>query len=280
MIKVNLIDTLTGHSKPLYGYRTFSPFVKPKHIQYCDDGQEISVYTDKSLNKSVVNQDNSKHKVAWIVECREVHPFAHDIVADIHDCFDYVFTFDKHLLALGDKFIKTPIASSRIIDKHSKIYKKRKDISMIVSKKRWCSGHKYRHEIVSKLKNPNQIDLWGEAFKSMPQGAKILGLAEYRYSIVVENSKDENYFTEKLIDCFRTGTVPIYWGSNSIKEHFDMNGIICFETIDELNSILPTLTSEKYAKMKPAINENYKLSNRWTSMDDTFAKKLKETLYE
>ena len=87
-------------------------------------------------------------------------------------------------------------------------------------------------------------------------------------------SKDENYFTEKLIDCFRTGTVPIYWGSNSIKEHFDMNGIICFETIDELNSILPTLTSEKYAKMKPAINENYKLSNRWTSMDDTFAKTM------
>lgn len=29
----------------------------------------------------------------------------------------------------------------------------------------------------------------------------------------VENSQDDTYFSEKLLDCFMTGTVPIYWGA-------------------------------------------------------------------
>ena len=102
----------------------------------------------------------------------------------------------------------------------------------------------------------------GEAFKSMPQGAKALALAEYRYSITVENSKSENYFTEKLIDCFRMGTVPIYWGSESIKDYFNMDGIIYFEEISELDAIFAGLTEEKYVSMLPAIKENYELAKK------------------
>ena len=48
-MKVNLIDVLTSHSVAAYGYRTFSPFVEPKFIQYFDNDQDISVYTDKSI---------------------------------------------------------------------------------------------------------------------------------------------------------------------------------------------------------------------------------------
>ena len=107
VIKVNLIDVLTNHSKPAYGFRKFSPFVKPRYVDYCGSGATVSVYTDKSLDKHIVLQDETDIKVAWLVECREVHPFAYDIAADIHDVFDYVFTFDKHLLKMGDKFIKT-----------------------------------------------------------------------------------------------------------------------------------------------------------------------------
>ncbi len=110
----------------------------------------------------------------------------------------------------------------------------------------------------------------------MPQGAKILALAEYRYSIVVENSKGKNYFTEKLIDCFRTGTIPIYWGSSAITEHFNMGGIICFDTIKDLDDLIPSLTEDRYGTMIEALRENYKLASKWTSMDDTFANNLKE----
>ena len=216
--------------------------------------------------------------MAWLVECREVHPFAYEHILSCHDVLDYVFTFDDQLLSMGDKFIKTPIASSRIIDKHSKIYKKSKDVSFIISNKKWTSGHKLRHELASSLADDSKIDFWGSAYRSMPQGSKIIALAEYKYSIVVENSKDKNYFTEKLIDCFRVGTIPIYWGSNSIDEHFDMGGIMTFNNVHELDQILSNISTDDYSKRMKHIKNNYNASTRWTSMDDTFAINLQRIL--
>ena len=93
-IKVNLFDNLTTHSVPAYGYRTFSPFQRPKYIEYHREGQEISVYTDKSLNLENISKDPAKLKVAWLVECREVHPHAYRKILELGDVFDYVFTFD------------------------------------------------------------------------------------------------------------------------------------------------------------------------------------------
>jgi isopentenyl phosphate kinase len=47
-----------------------------------------------------------------------------------------------------------------------------------------------------------------------------------------ENSIYPKYYTEKITDCFATGTIPIYYGDRSIGEDFDMNGIIFMDDID------------------------------------------------
>ena len=46
------------------------------------------------------------------------------------------------------------------------------------------------------------------------------GLKSYKYSIIIENSSEVNYFTEKLIDACLLETVPIYWGAPNISEYF------------------------------------------------------------
>jgi hypothetical protein len=46
---------------------------------------------------------------------------------------------------------------------------------------------------------------------------------------VIENDRAPNYFTEKLIDCFALGTIPIYWGCPNIGDFFDARGIITME---------------------------------------------------
>ena len=48
------------------------------------------------------------------------------------------------------------------------------------------------------------------------------------FSIAIENSRNGCYFTEKILDCFTTRTVPIYWGCPDIGDYFDMNVIITF----------------------------------------------------
>mgnify|MGYP001251266876 CR=1 FL=1 len=86
---------------------------------------------------------------------------------------------------------------------------------------------------------------------------KTTALAPFMFSITIENGKADDYFTEKLLDCFATGTVPIYWGTKSICKHFNMDGVIQFDTLEELDSILPTLTVGHYLEMRQAVVDNF-----------------------
>ena len=278
-IKVNLYDMLSVHSEDSYGFSTFTPFVEPKSIEYNrdqEDFQSISVFTDANLHPASIEQDEASKKVAWLVECRELHSPAYEQIVRVEEMFDHIFTFDESLLKRGDKYVFTPIASSRIIDKHANLYKKNKLVSLIASKKKELSGHKFRHVIVNNLSRSYKMDLWGNAYRPMPEGAKVLALAEYGFSITVENSKTENYFTEKLIDCFRTGTIPIYWGCPNVEDFFDKDGILSFNDLDELEEILRNLSFEDYYKRFESVKKNFNLAKQWTCMDDTFAGKLVE----
>src|SRR5205823_5635555 len=39
-------------------------------------------------------------------------------------------------------------------------------------------------------------------------------LNHYRFALVMENINKEGYVTEKIINAFRAGAIPIYWGGN------------------------------------------------------------------
>ena len=40
------------------------------------------------------------------------------------------------------------------------------------------------------------------------------------FQIATENVQKEFYFTDKILDCAITGTVPIYWGPKNIGNFF------------------------------------------------------------
>ena len=84
------------------------------------------------------------------------------------------------------------------------------------------------------------------------------GLGEYCFSVAMENVRENYYFTEKLIDCFLTETIPIYWGCPKIGEIFDVRGMFTFEDLDELKLILSGLSFKKYEEMLPFAIENKK----------------------
>lgn len=83
------------------------------------------------------------------------------------------------------------------------------------------------------------------------------------FSVTIENNKQDYYFTEKIIDCFLTGTVPIYYGCPSIGKFFNINGIIVIDSLDDIIRILPTITVDLYNQMKPYIEENYKTAQKY-----------------
>ena len=82
---------------------------------------------------------------------------------------------------------------------------------------------------------------------------KDIGLVDYRFSIAIENDDTDCYFSEKLIDCFLTSTIPIYWGSKDVSKIFNDDGIIWLEDIKNLNDY----DENYYTKKENAIKENY-----------------------
>jgi len=43
---------------------------------------------------------------------------------------------------------------------------------------------------------------------------------QHRFAIVFENNARDFYITEKLLNGFRAGTLPVYWGSPNIGKYF------------------------------------------------------------
>ena len=70
-------------------------------------------------------------------------------------------------------------------------------------------------------------------------------------------------FTEKILDCFLTGTIPVYVGSKDTSNYFDENGIIYFEGDEELPSILEKLNSEYYMSKIESVKKNFELAKEY-----------------
>jgi hypothetical protein len=51
-----------------------------------------------------------------------------------------------------------------------------------------------------------------------PVSDKLRTLSRYRFALCYENSRWRGYVTEKVFDCLRAGTVPIYWGAPDIQD--------------------------------------------------------------
>jgi hypothetical protein len=80
----------------------------------------------------------------------------------------------------------------------------------------------------------------------------------FQFSIVIENSRQKHYFTEKLCDCLLMRTIPIYYGCPNISSYFDTRGWILLESDDPTECIekINSLTESHYDLYRPIIEWN------------------------
>jgi hypothetical protein len=98
--------------------------------------------------------------------------------------------------------------------------------------------------------NKDKFDLYGHLCNGIQK--KEDGLNDYMFSVCVENDEHDTYFTEKILDAFATGTIPIYKGTRKVVDHFNENGILFLEDIN-----LNDLTPELYYSKIDTIKENF-----------------------
>jgi hypothetical protein len=222
---------------------------------------KVSVYIDSDLTIAL-NDTDDKIKFLWLLESPEFNGGAIEIVKNniklIEDTFEAVFTYSDEISSLSNKFHKVFTTNSWI--KKPKVYNKSKLISMITSNKVWTEQQKYRVDFAEK--NKSIIDIYGRGFKEIEE--KEEGLQDYMFSICIENITYDSYFTEKILDCFATGTIPVYKGSKKILDYYDAKGIIFLEDLSDLSD----LTAELYFSKIESVNRNFNTLRKYILVDD------------
>lgn len=254
-MKIKFID------ENLIGQKGLSRYSDP-HINWEreTDDYDVAIYTDRMCFNQLINPD--KINCAWIIEPPIINGENYLNIVKNKDKFKYIFSYIKNIGNQVDNFVFVPHGGTWVKDEDIKIQEKSKLISSIFSWKDWNPYHRMRHRVYNRFEGTNLIDFYGSGC-NIPLVYKVDGIKDYMFTIVIENSIESDYFTEKLLDCFLTGTIPIYVGSKTTREYFNPDGIIYFEGDEDLPVIIDTLTPELYNSKMEAIKENFKIAKNY-----------------
>lgn len=108
---------------------------------------------------------------------------------------------------------------------------KKKLVSWVTSNATHKGGHKLRMAFKDFLESEQfPFDLFGRGFS--PIDDKFDGIFPYKYSFAIENYACDDYWTEKIADCFLSWTMPIYWGATNILSYFPRDSMILIDPND------------------------------------------------
>ena len=304
---VNIIDIINLYDGNFFGTSSSVPHRAPEGFKWNKQTQNwngLTVFTDSNIRISP--QINSTKKVFWVMEPRPVWRTYDPELEFFHLTFDLedpalcgIITHDQPMLdKYPDKTFKSIVGGCWVHDwceykldtknnKHiladNPIYK----VSNFVSWKDATSGHGLRHQVAQKYPSPltfdnTHVDNFGTGVRKF-LSFKEPAMNPYLFHIAIENSQTINYFSEKLIDCFATSCVPLYWGCPNISDYFNPDGIITWNTLEDLDEILYQINSDPrglYASKEEAIRENFEKAKEYICTDTwIYNNILKEILH-
>ncbi|MEM6589611.1 MAG: hypothetical protein AAF641_14285 [Pseudomonadota bacterium] len=166
--------------------------------------------------------------------------------------FHRVLSYRPEVLDKIPNGIFFPYGSTWVPDWKDRDKTKSKLCSLIASAKRSQPGHVLRHQVADWSQTQNSdMELLGQGYA--PFGEKSDGLAPYRYSVVIENAQERNYFTEKLIDAVLCETVPIYWGCPNLGDFMDTGGMILCHSLEDMQAALQAMSEADFEARLPAL---------------------------
>lgn len=190
--------------------------------------------------------------------------------------YDKIFTFsdqvlDRYQNALflpaGGLWYGTAVNGGALDERRYE--KKEKNISVVASAKSHTKYHRLRVEIAKRAVEAGLADGYG-AFCGHRISKKADALDDYRYSIVVENDVKPYYFTEKILDCFASMTIPIYLGAAEIGKYFNTDGIVILKEgdSDRIEDILKQCSVQDYEARLEAVKDNFERVKQYRCIED------------
>ena len=186
-------------------------------------------------------------------EPRAVHGQHMKMLRLTHRRFFKVLTADETLLSHIPNALFFPVGGAWVFDWRNVDKTKHHMCSLIASSKRKHVGHALRHDVVEWIQQSGlDVDIMGRGYQ--PFEVKTDGLAPYRFSVVIENVREKNYFSEKLVDAILCKTVPIYWGCPNIDDFFDTRAMILCDSLEGLQKAVTGMSADDYDQRLPALS--------------------------
>ena len=86
----------------------------------------------------------------------------------------------------------------------------------------------FRMKFINELSKYKKIDMGGNFNNNIggPVKNKVKFLSSYKFSIAMENTEGQGYISEKILDSFIAGTIPIYYGGYMVDEFINPKSFI------------------------------------------------------
>lgn len=269
----------------------YSPFGCPGDFFECDKDLKIKLIIDPNASyfTSQLLQDRNYYDKLLLIqglEPKEVNDISSYVIQN-KKYFDKILTSfsevlenceNSELFLYASSWILTDINKNNISlkkDYHNIFNTDKKfNLSFVMSRKNFLPGHLLRFTCKEIIEKKRDFELFFPPSISISEKYKLF--ENSMFHIAIENTKNHNYISEKVIDCFMSYTIPIYWGCPNISEYFNTDGIIFFENEQELNNILDNLTINDYNRRLKAVKENYEIASNYAFYYDRINEKIKE----
>jgi hypothetical protein len=119
--------------------------------------------------------------------------------------------------------------------------------------------HPVRLNAINSLSKIGKIDVYGRISGNYIQSKFEVG-KKYKFTICFENDYYPGYVTEKLLQAYITGTVPIYWGDLGNDSNVNRNCFINMSDFSTSNEFLEYLDSIDESQYKTIFEQPF-LSN-------------------
>lgn len=243
---------------------------------------DLNKSTFISVDKLIKNKDYERN-ILLLIEPPGVSNIYENSIKN-HKDWDYIISWnDKFLNFSNSIFFQFGVTW---IPKDKEKINKDNLCSIICGDKNWMPGHKKRKEVylssiiekkIKKFFSKNSS--WkknsnNECFELDSNGITRLDAFKSKFHIAIENCSDNSYFSEKLIDCFVTKTIPIYWGAPNINKFFNEKGIIQLDKFNNIKEIINYIESLNLENLNKYIEDNYLRSTKYRNRNERLSQLL------
>lgn len=209
--------------------------------------------------------------------CVKIFMATEGVIPDFNEC-DYAM--GSYPMSIGERYLQVPYQGIEPAVYDRECYR-----NINVQEKKFCNfiysnadngtGAILRQEFCKRLMKYKNVDCPGRVLNNMINAieardgnwykGKLKFIKDYKFTIAFENVSMPGMITEKLIQPFQVGSIPIYWGDPGVANFFNTHAFINCHDYDSWDSVIEKIIEidsddDKFMKMilENPVLESYK----------------------